>query len=73
MEKYKAHPEHVQAEFKRIRQCQLHNAMSAQEDTGPPAPPMPEPGSGQLIGKLLWDYLKRRAFEIANYFRNADT
>ena len=30
MEKYKAHPECVWAEFKKIRQCQLHNTMSAQ-------------------------------------------
>ena len=53
MEKYSACPEHVQAEFERIRQCQLHDAMSTwDKDTGPPAPPMPEPGSGQLIGEL---------------------
>ena len=74
MEKYNTCPERVQAEFERIRQCQLHDAMSAwDEDTGPPAPPMPEPGSGQWIGELPWDYLERRAFEIANYFQNTDT
>ena len=37
-----------------------------------PGPLIPQDGSGQFMGKLPWEYLKRRALEIANYSRTAD-
>ena len=36
-----------------------------------PGPPIPQE-SGQFMGKLPWEYLERRALEIANYSRTAD-
>ena len=67
LDKYKPQVEHVKREFEwlRSREAQLQEPM-------PPSPPMPQEGSGQLIGELPWEYLKRRALEIANYIRTAD-
>ena len=67
LDKYKPQPEHVKNQFEQLRLCKAPLQKSI-----PPGLPIPQEGSGQFMGELPWEYLERRALEIANYLQTAD-